>query len=154
MPALLPLAAIAVACACAGVADVARAEDAPAAPPILRLDDLVPRAGDAGEAPTGTREVARGQDSSVNAWRVAGSMPPHFHRAHEEVILVERGRVEVTVGDRRSILGPGDAVLVPRGAVHAGRAIGDGEAAGYSVFAPPFDGRDRVASPEPEPTVR
>ncbi len=44
--------------------------------------------------------------------------PAHVHVV-EEVLRVISGEAEVFVGDERVSLGPGDAVTIPAGAVHA-----------------------------------
>ena len=38
----------------------------------------------------------------------------------------------------------GDILLVPKGTVHSVKALGDEPFQGVSVFAPAFDGKDRV----------
>jgi quercetin dioxygenase-like cupin family protein len=91
-------------------------------------------------------EVLRGDRASVNVWQMSSGMPAHYHRHHEEVIIVKSGAAAVRIGDRTITMRAGDIVLVPRGAVHAAKAIaGEGEPfRGISVFAPAFDGKDRI----------
>lgn len=43
----------------------------------------------------------------------------HKHPDQEEVIVCLRGTVEQWLGEEKKILGPGDAVFVDKGAVHA-----------------------------------
>jgi len=92
-------------------------------------------------------EVLRGEQASTNVWRISGEMPAHLHRAHEEVIVVRSGRARARVGDRTVELGPGDVLLVPKDTVHGARTIGEEPLVGVSVFAPAFDGADRVPAP-------
>jgi quercetin dioxygenase-like cupin family protein len=121
-------------------------------PLVLRLFELAESHPARAGAPATVGEVARGAQTSVNYWQIATEMPAHLHRTHEEVIVVESCRVETTVGDRVLTLGPGDVLVVPPGTVHAGRVTGSEPARGYSIFAPAFDGRDRMpAPPSPEP---
>src|SRR5713101_8383808 len=40
-------------------------------------------------------EVARGEQASVNVWQMTRGLPAHFHRTHEDVIIVQKGRGEV-----------------------------------------------------------
>jgi len=96
-------------------------------------------------------EVLRGAQASVNVWQITGTLPPHLHRAHEEVIIVRSGHARARIGDQDVELGPGDVFLVPKGTIHAARAIGEEPFVGVSVFAPAFDGSDRVPVPEPTP---
>jgi quercetin dioxygenase-like cupin family protein len=151
----------AIACCAAAVAGVrvaAAAPDearssgsAPAAAQIVRRSDLEGRTAPPSDAPAATREVARGEEASVSFWQIETEMPAHLHRKHEEIIVVQSGSVETTIGDQRVVLGPGDIVLVPRDTVHSGRSVGSDPARGYSVFAPAFDGRDRVPAPATTP---
>jgi quercetin dioxygenase-like cupin family protein len=96
-------------------------------------------------------EVARGEQASVNVWQMTKGLPPHFHRSHEEVIFVKSGRAEVRLGDRTLTMQAGDLVLVPKGVVHSARALGREPFRGISVFAPAFDGQDRIMV---EPSAR
>lgn len=96
-------------------------------------------------------EVLRGTQASVNVWQITGDMPSHLHREHEEVIIVRSGRARARIGDRTVDLGPGDVFIVPKNTVHAARAYGEDPFVGVSVFAPTFDGKDRVPTPEATP---
>lgn len=97
-------------------------------------------------------EILRGEQASVNAWQITDAMPPHLHREHEEVIFVRTGRARARIGDRDVDLKPGDVFLVPKNTVHAARAYGEEPFTGVSLFAPAFDGKDRVPVPAPEVT--
>jgi transcriptional regulator with XRE-family HTH domain len=58
---------------------------------------------------------------------------PHLVGTHENLI-VERGSVEITVGNEHHILGSGDAILFEADRPHRYRNIGDGEAVMYLVM--------------------
>jgi quercetin dioxygenase-like cupin family protein len=114
---------------------------------VVHLGDVLaahPVPADPGASVT---EVLRGASSSVNVWQITGSMPAHLHREHEEVIVVRSGRARAQIGEQTLDLGPGDVVLVPRNTVHGARALGEEPMVGFSVFAPAFDGKDRVPMP-------
>jgi quercetin dioxygenase-like cupin family protein len=49
-------------------------------------------------------------------------LPEHAH-PHEQVVNPIEGDLELTVGEERMRLGPGDVVVVPPGVPHAGRAM-------------------------------
>jgi mannose-6-phosphate isomerase-like protein (cupin superfamily) len=52
-----------------------------------------------------------------------GEYPWHVHPGSDELFLVLEGRLEIDFADRPGVvLGPGDAVTVPAGAVHRTRA--------------------------------
>jgi quercetin dioxygenase-like cupin family protein len=117
---------------------------APAEAPVVHFDEVV-KANPIDPARGAVlTEVARGEQASVNVWQMTKGLPPHFHRTHEEVIFVKSGRAEVRLGDRTLTMQAGDMVLVPKGMVHSARALGDEPIRGISVFAPAFDGKDRV----------
>jgi mannose-6-phosphate isomerase-like protein (cupin superfamily) len=48
------------------------------------------------------------------------------------------------IGDQTRAIGTGSIVYIPRGAVHSMRNTSPSAMAGYAVFTPPFDGKDRV----------
>lgn len=49
----------------------------------------------------------------------------HHHPDQEEVIYVVEGRIEQWLETQSMLLGPGDAVFIPPGVVHASFSIGD-----------------------------
>ena len=55
---------------------------------------------------------------------VGDAIPLHRHRI-DEVLLYDSGRAEVRVDDETYAVGPGDIVMVPAGAVHGTRNVGD-----------------------------
>jgi mannose-6-phosphate isomerase-like protein (cupin superfamily) len=61
-----------------------------------------------------------GQVQMVN-WALlpAGkSFRPHYHQDMEEVFIMIRGFAKITVGEKEANTGPGDAVVIPAGAIH------------------------------------
>ncbi|HYD30059.1 MAG TPA: cupin domain-containing protein [Azospirillaceae bacterium] len=56
----------------------------------------------------------------------------------EEGGIVVKGRIELTVGDRREILGPGDAYLFDSRTPHRFRNIGDEDCEIVSACTPPY----------------
>lgn len=139
---------IALLAASVALAPVARAR---AADPVVALEQALADHADPSKGAVVT-EILRGEQASVNAWQITDVMPPHLHREHEEVIIVRTGRARARIGDRDVDLKPGDVFLVPKNTVHAARAYGEEPFTGVSVFAPAFDGKDRVAVPAPETT--
>jgi quercetin dioxygenase-like cupin family protein len=116
----------------------------PAEAPIVQFDAVV-KANPVDPAMSARlTEVARGEQASVNVWQMTKGMPAHFHRNHEEVIFVKSGRAEVRIGERTLVMQPGDLALIPRNTVHTAKVLGREPFRGISVFAPAFDGKDRV----------
>lgn len=64
------------------------------------------------------------------------SLPPHRHLNESETIHVVDGEFDIVVDGERSLLGPGDTVHVPRGAVHSGGNVGTVPGRRVIVFAP------------------
>ena len=46
------------------------------------------------------------------------SPPPHSHPDHEQAGMVLSGEYEMTIGDERKLLKPGDAYVIPPGVEH------------------------------------
>jgi quercetin dioxygenase-like cupin family protein len=105
---------------------------------IVRRNPIDPQTGGA------LTPIAQGEFATVNVWQLAGRIPAHYHRAHEEIVIVHSGTGEVRLGDQTFTLQAGDVLLVPKNVVHAVRATGDVPFRGVSVFGPAFDGQDRV----------
>ncbi len=59
----------------------------------------------------------------------------HSH-AHEQMTLVERGRVRFTVAGEDHVAGPGDVLLFPSGIEHGARIL-DEPAVLIDIFSPP-----------------
>ncbi len=59
--------------------------------------------------------------------------PPHKH-VHEEMLLLERGTLEVTIDGRTSLLNPGSVAYVASNHQHGWKNAGDGPAE-YFVIA-------------------
>jgi quercetin dioxygenase-like cupin family protein len=64
----------------------------------------------------------------------------HRHPDQEEVIVVQSGRIEQWLEQERSELGPGDAVFIPAGVVHASFNTGE-ETARLTVALGPCAGQ-------------
>ena len=64
------------------------------------------------------------------------SPPPHTHPDHEQAGMVLSGEYEMTIGDERRLLKPGDAYVIPPGVEHALHGL-DGPAVAIDVFSPP-----------------
>lgn len=75
------------------------------------------------------------EDLTVFCERVAAGdrIPLHQHTV-SEVLFVDAGRIEATVGDEVREIGPGATVFVPARAPHGFRNVGDGVAEIHAVF--------------------
>jgi quercetin dioxygenase-like cupin family protein len=82
----------------------------------------------------------------------------HRHPGQEEVIYVLEGSVEQWVEQERSVLGPGDAVLIPNSAVHATFNDGGAPARILAILSPAVGedgyGVEDVSGQEPWASLR
>lgn len=109
------------------------------APRMAVFDD--PRSAPAVTAAPSTRLLGAHPDASVHRLWTTG-VKPHFHRAHDETIVVLAGSGTMRLGEESHVVAPGVTILVPRGVVHS-LEVSDGAVEAISVFSPPFDGTDR-----------
>jgi len=65
-----------------------------------------------------------------------GAPQPHLHTREDETLLLLEGRVEVTIGDERRSVEPGDVVFFPRGVPHSFHNPGPATSRGIGVVAP------------------
>lgn len=70
--------------------------------------------------------IAQLNGQEVKLVKVQGEFPWHHHDHEDEFFLVWRGRFRVEFRDRIADLGPGEAIVVPRGVEH--RTAADEEA--------------------------
>ncbi len=63
---------------------------------------------------------------SVSRWTYSPGtyFPPHTHDV-DKIDGVVSGRFKITIYGQSVVLGPGDAVVVPRGATHSAEVVGD-----------------------------
>ncbi|MEZ5065066.1 MAG: cupin domain-containing protein [bacterium] len=87
--------------------------------------------------------VARHESASVHHLRTTADVPAHFHRIHDETVVILSGHGRIRLDQEWRELRPGLVVAVPRGTVHEVEVL-DGAIEAISVFSPPFDGVDRI----------
>ena len=65
----------------------------------------------------------------------AGTLTPAHDHPHEQITIVEKGRLRFVVGGEEKVFGPGDVLLFPGGFWH-GATILDEEAVLIDIFTP------------------
>ncbi len=70
--------------------------------------------------------IAELNGQEIKLVKVQGEFPWHYHDTEDEFFLVWRGRFRVEFRDHIADLGPGEAIVVPRGVEH--RTAADEEA--------------------------
>src|SRR5579871_66921 len=68
-------------------------------------------------------------------WQVqAGAKLPEHSHPHEQIVLIDRGELELTVSGTTVRLKQGDMIVIPSNAVHSGTALTEVETT--DVFCP------------------
>jgi len=63
-------------------------------------------------------------------------IPLHTHTI-EEVLIIDEGMAEVTLGDQCKVVGPGAVIYIPVNAVHGTRNAGEGTLRVHAIFPSP-----------------
>jgi quercetin dioxygenase-like cupin family protein len=99
--------------------------------------------------PLGIRFLIEGKDSNGGAAIFECMVPagaavpaPHSHDAYEETVYGLEGVITWTVDGKATDVGPGEALCIPRGAVHKFENLGDEDAKGLVVVTPGILGPD------------
>jgi quercetin dioxygenase-like cupin family protein len=91
-------------------------------------------------------QVASGKNASVNL--VMG--PPgsilkmHYHRYHDEITYCIKGQAAMNVSGKELMIKVGDLMYIPALTLHGSEVTGNETLQLISIFAPPFDGKDRI----------
>jgi mannose-6-phosphate isomerase-like protein (cupin superfamily) len=116
--------------------------------PLAELPSRVPLA--AGQD-FRVEELGRSELTSHHVAAIRTAEPLHRHDSHDLLVVLVRGHGTQRVGDETQAVGEGSVIFVPRGVAHAFTNTGPAPAVAYVVYAPPFDGRDRVLVEEGTP---
>lgn len=145
-----PVARVAIAAAaCIGslaIADLTESSAQGAQAKVGSVAKLLAEASADPAAPITTAPFATGEDCSINLLSVKGIVPAHYHAKHEETVLIEFGSGTMRLGDKKVRVAAGDLMHIPKGVVH-GFVPDSGGVRVVSIFAPAFDGKDRVLVP-------
>ena len=93
-------------------------------------------------ATTGAHEAAL----TVLRLEAGAAVPPHVHDGSAELLYIERGEVEMTIGGQTHRAGPGDAVYIPPRVEHSARVTG-GPLVAVQVYAAPGPEQRFTAGP-------
>ena len=90
--------------------------------------------------------VASEENASINFVQMAPGaiIPLHNHKSHDEVVYIIEGEGRMEINGEEYIVQPFDMLYIPSGVTHSLTAIGDKNLKVISIFAPAFDGVDRV----------
>jgi mannose-6-phosphate isomerase-like protein (cupin superfamily) len=93
------------------------------------------------------REVGRDAHTSHHVVWIRDREELHRHDRHDLLVVIVRGFGAMRLGDEERPVGEGSILYVPRGTPHAFRNASGEVAVAYAVYAPAFDGKDRVPVP-------
>jgi quercetin dioxygenase-like cupin family protein len=83
-----------------------------------------------------TRQMVHGESLMICRLRFApGTVTTAHAHVHEQMTLVEKGRVRFVVGSAEQVFGPGDVLLFPSGFWH-GATMLDEEVVLIDIFTP------------------
>jgi mannose-6-phosphate isomerase-like protein (cupin superfamily) len=109
--------------------------------PLAELAELVPLPEGEGFA---LHELGRDAHASHHVVAIREREVLHRHDRHDLFVVILRGHGGMLLGDEERPVGQGSILYVPRGTVHAFRNASPDPALAYAVYAPAFDGKDRV----------
>lgn len=89
-------------------------------------------------------EIGRDAHTSHHLVWIRDREQPHRHDRHDLLVVILRGWGGMRVGAEERPVGEGSILYVPRGTPHAFRNASGEVAVAYAVYAPAFDGQDRV----------
>ena len=64
-------------------------------------------------------------------------IPLHIHHAVEEVLVIEAGSAEITLGAEKRTVGPGAVIFIPPGTPHGTRNVGETVVRLQAIFPTP-----------------
>ena len=84
------------------------------------------------------------------------SIPVHLHEKEDEIIFIQSGRGDATLGEARVSLEAGSTLFVPQGTWHGGRNTGDETLRWIAFYSPSgFEGYFReIGRPSPDAPPR
>ncbi len=88
--------------------------------------------------------IGRDAHTSHHVATIRDREVPHRHDRHDLLVVMLRGHGHMRLGDEERPVGEGSVLYVPRGTPHAFRNESDAPAVAYAMYAPAFDGEDRV----------
>ncbi|HNY34823.1 MAG TPA: cupin domain-containing protein [Methanothrix soehngenii] len=115
-------------------------------PVQVNLIDLAQQNAVGTNAGLNITQVASGKNASVNL--VLG--PPgsilkmHYHRYRDEIVYCIKGQAVMNVSGKESEMKTGDMMYIPALLIHGSEVTGNETLQLISIFAPPFDGKDRI----------
>jgi mannose-6-phosphate isomerase-like protein (cupin superfamily) len=115
----------------------------------ITLDELIASAPLADGEEFRAVEIGRDAHVSQQVVAIRTGETLHRHDRHDLLVVILRGHGRMRLGDDTREVGEGSILYVPRGSVHAFTNGSAEPAYAFTVYAPPFDGKDRAPVDEP-----
>ena len=97
------------------------------------------------------RRMITGDKLMLVRWEFAAGGYVALHRhPHEQVVMVETGRLKMTIGGEQVMLGPGSVRLIPSATPHDAEVLEDTVA--IDIFSPPRE--DFLSGAQPDYLTR
>lgn len=96
-------------------------------------------------------ELGRSEQTSHHVGAIRTGEALHRHDRHDQLVVLVRGRGTMRVGEEVRPVEQGSILFLPRGVPHAFTNGGVEPAIAYLMYAPPYDGKDRVLVGEEAP---
>lgn len=90
-------------------------------------------------------ELGRSEQTSHHVGAIRTGEQLHRHDHHDQLVVLVRGHGTMRIGEEIRPIEQGSITFLPRGAPHAFTNGGIEPAIAYLVYAPPYDGKDRVS---------
>ena len=109
------------------------------------LDTLVQRAALAPGQDFNATLIGADSHQSHHLVAIRTGETPHRHDEHDLVVIVIEGHGSMLIGQQSQPVAAGSVVYIPRRTRHAFSNESGAPATAYTIYTPPFDGKDRVA---------
>jgi len=96
------------------------------------------------DAPLARKLLVQTDHATIAAVAIRTAEPLHRHEKSDLLVILLRGKGEMTVGDRKLLMQAGDIVFIPKGVPHRFVNTDATLSIGLALFAPPFQQGDTV----------
>ncbi|MBL4889496.1 MAG: cupin domain-containing protein [Candidatus Lindowbacteria bacterium] len=95
-------------------------------------------------------ELERTDEASHHLVQIRDREKLHMHQDHDLTVFILEGDGVMAIGDSARTARTGHVLFIPRTAPHRFINLSDNPAVAYTIFTPPFDGKDIVPIIEPQ----
>lgn len=113
-------------------------------PDIKYIDEIVKEQGLTEEENVKVIPLGRDKSSSIYLYQIGKNEQTgaHYHKYHDEIVYIKQGSGMLEIDGTRHSVKEGMVVMIPRASRHNYVNTGDETNIAFSIFSPPFDGKD------------